>query len=72
MKFSLISVPVILKLLLTIPLSDAYKPVVLLHGILSDAASMTIIGDQIRAVRKTSNCYLIVDVKTFPSEPSGD
>lgn len=30
---------------------SAYKPVVLLHGILSDATSMSIIGDQIKQVR---------------------
>lgn len=29
----------------------AYKPVVLFHGILSDAASMNLIGDQIKLVR---------------------
>jgi hypothetical protein len=45
-KISLLS----LSILLLLPLSHGYKPVVLFHGILSDAASMLPIAEQIQLV----------------------
>ena len=47
-KISFLSLPIFLILL---SVSDAYKPVVLVHGILSDAASMNPIKEQIQLVR---------------------
>lgn len=54
MNFSTISSLKILAFLLLVPTSYAYKPVVLLHGILSDAVSMSAIGEQIKLVSDDS------------------
>lgn len=43
----------ILTLLVIITLGNGYKPVVLMHGILSDAASMLVIAEEIKIVSKT-------------------
>lgn len=53
MNFSAISKVLIFLTVTTA--TNAYKPVVLLHGILSDASSMSIIGDQIKQVRIPQN-----------------
>lgn len=42
----------ILTLLVIITLGNGYKPVVLMHGILSDAASMLVIAEEIKIVSK--------------------
>lgn len=47
-----------LGVLLLITQCYAYKPVVLLHGIMSDATSMQIIGEQIKSVRTNKMGYL--------------
>jgi len=44
------SAATILCFLLILASTSAYKPVVLFHGILSDAASMLIIGEEIKLV----------------------
>jgi palmitoyl-protein thioesterase len=48
-------------------LNLAYKPVVLIHGILSDAGSMEIIADRIKSVRLFYNflCLQILILKFF-------
>ena len=49
--FLIIKISIIWCVLLIIPLNFAYKPVVLLHGVLSDGDSMVIIEEQIKLVR---------------------
>ena len=56
-KISFLSLPIFLIL---ISVSNAYKPVVLVHGILSDAASMNPIKEQIQLVRSFFHRYLII------------
>lgn len=51
MSFIKIFLLQILSLIVANSLVYAYKPVVLVHGILSDAASMMIVGEQIKLVR---------------------
>lgn len=49
--FLILKISIIWCILLIIPLNYAYKPVVLLHGVLSDGDSMHIIEEQIKLVR---------------------
>lgn len=65
MNFLAISKTLIFLLLIT--LINAYKPVVLMHGILSDAASMGIIADRIKLVRKASKVIQLLFVSISSS-----
>lgn len=49
--FLILKISIIWCFLLIIPFNYAYKPVVLLHGVLSDGDSMLIIEEQIKLVR---------------------
>lgn len=58
--FFILKISIIWCILIIIPLNYAYKPVVLLHGVLSDGDSMHIIEEQIKIVRfKYSNFMLL-------------
>ncbi|CAO1368553.1 unnamed protein product [Diamesa hyperborea] len=57
--FIILKISIIWCILLIIPLNYAYKPVVLLHGVLSDGDSMLIIEEQIKIKHPGTQVYII-------------